>query len=142
MAYDVTFALPVDLDACLAFCARMAPCFADIPPQALRQQLANHIETGQAVCAKDGGTVIGLLLFSVRLCAVSALVVDPAFRNKQVASDLLDCMTLRHPALKNHPNILPLYEGAPLLSAWYRKPVLGSGGSFVPPGLPARDSQN
>lgn len=57
-----------------------------------RQMVIKNIRRGTAICAKDAGKVVGVLLFSIRQNMLSCMAVDPDYRRQGIASRMIQCM--------------------------------------------------
>lgn len=67
-----------------------------------RQTVIKNIRRGTAICAKDAGKVVGVLLFSTRQNMLSCMAVHPDYRRQGIASRMI------HRMLENLPGDRPV----------------------------------
>lgn len=82
-----------DIGSWMALVERVAWNFPGLEtPEALaehRDTVLRFMDEGRALCVKENGAVIGVLLFSVKHNMICCLAVEPEQRRKGVASALL-----------------------------------------------------
>ena len=65
--------------------------------ESYRATVAKNIDRGTALCAKHGGRVVGVLLFSCGSQCLSCLAVHPEHRQRGIASALIERMLALFP---------------------------------------------
>ena len=85
--------IPADIGSWMALVERVAWNFPGLEtPEALaehRDTVLRFMDEGRALCVKENGAVVGVLLFSVKHNMICCLAVAPEQRRKGVASALL-----------------------------------------------------
>jgi len=91
---ELTFGIPSDIPAWMGLVRRVAWNFPGLETE---ESLKEHEETvlrfmgkRQAICVKEAGEIIGVLLFSRGHNMICCLAVSPEQRRQGVASRLLD----------------------------------------------------
>lgn len=109
MEYDLRPALVIrfgeqaDLPSWMSLVRRVAWNFPGLETEAALQEHASTVSKfigkGNAICAVQGGEVVGVLLFSRRLNMLCCMAVAPEFRRHGVAQRMFDLMlTIADPA--------------------------------------------
>lgn len=83
-------ATPADVAAWMIFVASVKEAFPWLEPlDAYRAKLDGHIAQGEALCLKDGDSIVGVTLSDRRENRILCLAVDPDYRRCGLASRLL-----------------------------------------------------
>lgn len=96
--YEIGYAAQEDIPAWMALAVRVRENFPGLGLEGYRKTLWKNIRRKTALCAKQDGKIIGVLLFSPRLCRLSCMAVHPDCRRQGVASALLVKMLSLLPA--------------------------------------------
>ena len=93
---EIRLAVAGDIGGWMALVEQVKDRF---PGLETREALEEHRDTalafirrGEAVCAVDGGRLVGALLFSGEAGMLCFLAVDPACRRRHIAADMVEYM--------------------------------------------------
>jgi len=96
MKHNAVFGAPEDVDSWMALVELSRDSF---PGLEAAEAMASHratvekcIARGSALCVREGGAVIGVLLFSPRLHQLSCMAVHPEYRGRGIGSVLVSRM--------------------------------------------------
>ena len=93
MCFKAVYGVPEDIDGWIRLVGKVSWNFPGLETAdnilEHRQTVLKFIEKRQAVCAKDNGEIIGVLLFSRKRNMICCLAVSPAYRRKGVAAALM-----------------------------------------------------
>lgn len=87
--WDVLIARKEDFSPWMSLVSAAAEDFPGLETESYSETLRKNIARGTALCAKENGKIIGILLFSPKLMCLSCMAVDPAYRRRGVASALI-----------------------------------------------------
>lgn len=91
-------ALPGDTARCLELVREVRDSFPGLEMESYAATLERNIARGTALCAFEGDTLAGILLFSPRQRCLSCMAVRPGMRRRGVASALVRRMLEEMPA--------------------------------------------
>ena len=97
-AYRVETAAESDRTEWLALVRRVSENFPGLDMDEYAATLKKNISRGTALCVREGGRIIGILLYSPARHCLSGMAVDPDFRRRGIASALIADMLCRMPA--------------------------------------------
>lgn len=91
---EVLFGRPSDIDSWMNLVKKVSWNF---PGLETADRIEEHkpivmkfINDNRALCVKEGNEVVGVLLFSKKYNMICCLAVDPAYRKKRIASELME----------------------------------------------------
>ena len=83
-----------DIDEWMALVKRISPSFPGLETEEAldehRATVLRFMDERRALCAKDGGKLVGVLLFSKKHSMICCLGVSPEHRRRGIASGLLE----------------------------------------------------
>ena len=92
----VSDALPEDIAPWLAFAENIREEFPGLETEedflSYKEMLVVCIRNKGAICAKEDGRVIGVLLYSMELSMVGCLAVDASYRRRHIATRMMERM--------------------------------------------------
>ena len=90
----VEYGTPADLDSWMKLVRKVSWNFPGLETEEAltehRQTVSEFIREHRAVCVKDEGEIVGVLLFSTEHNMICFLAVDPDYRKQGIASALLE----------------------------------------------------
>lgn len=93
MPCEIRFATMTELESWMALVDLLRPLFPGLETQekmdGYRQTVVKNINRRTALCAVDGGRVVGFLLFSTKYNLLCHLGVHPAYRRQGLAAGLI-----------------------------------------------------
>ena len=102
---NIRFANPADISQWMQLVTKVKDNFPGLETE---QALAEHektvlsfIQKGGAICTEVDGEIKGILLFSKRRCQLCFLAVDPDYRRKHIARQLVGLMLEQLPEDKD-----------------------------------------
>lgn len=85
----VGYASEADIDAWMALVALVRDAFPGLSLSEYRENLQKAVSERRALCAKDGGALLGVLVLSDQHNGIGFLAVHPEARGRGVASALV-----------------------------------------------------
>lgn len=95
--YDILLAEKSDIGSWMRLVDIVGADFPGLDKDEYGKILADNIRDGTAICAKEQGQVVGILLFSLENAALSFIAVHPDFRCDGIASALIGEMRKKFP---------------------------------------------
>ena len=93
MRLKAVYGVPEDIDGWMKLVGEVSWNFPGMETAAKidehRQTVLKFMEKRQAICVRDNGKIIGVLLFSRKRNMICCLAVSPAYRRKSAASALM-----------------------------------------------------
>lgn len=93
---NIQHAKPEHIDSWMALVEQVRDAF---PGLETAEAMAEHratvlqfMQSSSAICAVDGGTIVGTLLFSKENSILCFLAVDPAYRRQHIARQMVNFM--------------------------------------------------
>lgn len=91
---EVLFGMPSDIDSWMKLVKKVSWNFPGLETadriEEHKQTVMKFINDNLALCVKEADEVVGVLLFSKKYNMICCLAVDPAYRNKRIASELME----------------------------------------------------
>jgi ribosomal protein S18 acetylase RimI-like enzyme len=91
-AYSIDFARTDDIDQWMQLVELVKADFPGLDIESYRQTLIKNINRQTAICARQDGGIVGILLFSYRQSSLSCMAVHPRARRQGVASAMIEKM--------------------------------------------------
>lgn len=88
----IDFASNSDIDSWMNLIDKVKDVFPGLEMDDHRKTVIEFIERKEAICAKDKDKIVGILLFSKEENMICFLAVDPLYRRKHIAKDLIEYM--------------------------------------------------
>ena len=93
MCFKAVYGVPEDIDGWMRLVSEVSWNFPGLETAEKidehRQTVLKFMEKRQAVCVKDNGKIVGVLLFSRSRNMICCLAVSPAHRRKGIAASLM-----------------------------------------------------
>ena len=81
-----------DIDNWMSLVDKVKDAFPGLDIKEHKNTVASFIERKEAIFAKKGGMIVGTLLFSKGANMICFLAVDPSFRRKHIAKEMIEFM--------------------------------------------------
>ena len=88
----IDFASNLDIDSWMNLVDKVKDVFPGLDIKEHRNTVIEFIERKEAICAKDGDKIVGTLLFSRNENMICFLAVDPLYRRKHIAKEMIEYM--------------------------------------------------
>ena len=96
-AWYVDFAHTDDIDQWMQLVEIVKADFPGLEIDSYKQTLMKNINRQTAICARQDGRIVGILLFSYRQNCLSCMAVHPNERRKGIASAMIEMMLAQLP---------------------------------------------
>lgn len=101
----IQLAKPEDIDAWMALVEQVRNAFPGLETAGAmaehRATVLQFMQSSSAICAVDAGNFVGVLLFSKENSMLCFLAVDPAYRRRHIARQMVDFMLAQMEAGKD-----------------------------------------